>query len=208
MDAVRRAAVHRDQPIGAVDVAVAIESDPRTSSRSATLSSRCAAYLLDWVVAFIVACLLLAIGGLQLLIASEMGRADPPDWSITAFFVIVSLTVPVWTLITIGGWLVSGRTVGKVAFNLRITDRQGARPAAWRLVLRFAVYVLEQGCLLVLGPALAALTWYSSRSGVARIGYAVIALQLVPLASLVSMIATRRRRALHDLIAGTRVVFD
>lgn len=64
-------------------------------------------------------------------------------------------------------------TPGKRLAGLRVTTREGSRPAAWRVALRFVAGV-PSWLMLHLGHALAG--W------------------------------TKDRRALHDLVAGTRVV--
>lgn len=91
-------------------------------------------------------------------------------------------------------------TPGKRRAGLRVVDSNGRRLAPWRSLLRSAVKF---------GP------WQMAHSAVFHLaadatdgGYLVlsIAAQALVLASFTTMIIDRRRRAFHDLLAGSRVV--
>ena len=171
----------------------------------ASVASRIAAYALDWLVTFILACLFLSAAGLLLLVATDMGRRDAPDGAIYAALIVASLVVPVWLVVTLAGWAWSGRTVGKLAMNLRVVDRDG-RPPGWpRAAVRLVVYLLESLPLAVLAPAVAAGVLLRARPLGAYLLVGGAALLLLPLVSLVLALRDGAHRALHDRVAGTVV---
>ena len=172
----------------------------------AGFAARLAAYVLDWLVTFILACVCTASAGLLLLLTSDMGRTDPPDRAIYAALIIATLVVPVWFVMTLAGWTWEGRSIGKLAMNLRILDRRGHPPGVWRAMLRLAVYIVENVPVAALAPTMAAALLLRSQPVLPVIGAAFSLSLLVPLVSTVLVLHDRRHRALHDFIAGTVVV--
>jgi uncharacterized RDD family membrane protein YckC len=189
-------------------LAVAERVGARATERTATFGSRLAAYMLDWLVTFILACLFVAAGGLMLLRASDMGRTDPSDSEIFAFFIIVSLVVPVWAVMTVTGWAWYGRSVGKLAMNLRVVGRNGRRPGLPRSLVRLVVYALESLPLALVAPV-GASAWMLRANSATRPVMVVGAVALaLPIVSVIVLLRDRSHRALHDLAAGTMVVTD
>jgi uncharacterized RDD family membrane protein YckC len=91
----------------------------------------------------------------------------------------------------IGSWLRGGQTVGMRPWHLRLTDRAGAAPTLRQTVLRLLVAALPM-LLLMLAPVLGlrATLWLLLAVWA---GWFAVAL------------FDRRRRALHDLVAGTEL---
>lgn len=182
--------------------AIAIAAAP------APLGSRLAAYLLDWLVTFILACVFVSAAGLLLLVASDMGRTDPPDRVLYAALLVAAMVVPVWVLVTLLGWSWHGQSVGKLAMNLRIVDRGGAAPGLGRALVRLAVYTVENLLLLLAPLGGAAAWWLRSRGLPPPLLLAPPAALLVPFVSVALLLVDREHRALHDRLAGTWVVAD
>jgi uncharacterized RDD family membrane protein YckC len=91
----------------------------------------------------------------------------------------------------IGSWLRGGQTVGMRPWHLRLTDRAGAAPTLQQAVLRVLVAALPM-LLLMLAPVLGlrATLWLLLAVWA---GWFAVAL------------FDPRRRALHDLVAGTEL---
>lgn len=189
-------------------VVAAEQARAGTVARPAGLGSRLAAYLLDWLVTFILGCLFTAAAGLLLLIASDMGRRDPSDRAFYAAPILASFVVPAWSVITLAGWARWGRSVGKLALNLRVVDRRGAVPGMRRALVRLVVYIMENLPAAALAPAVAAALLLRSHPLLppllAALGVALVA----PLLSVALVLRDRSHRALHDLAAGTLVIAE
>lgn len=193
---------------GGGGLAVAERVGARSRERPATFGSRLAAYVLDWLVTFILTCLFVAAGGLVLLMASDMGRTDPSDGQIFAFFIIVSLVVPVWAVMTVTGWAWYGRSVGKLAMNLRVVGRNGRRPGLPRSLVRLVVYAMESLPLALVAPV-GGSAWLLRANSAVRPAMVIGAVALaLPLVSVILLLRDKSHRALHDLAAGTMVVAD
>lgn len=176
--------------------------------RYAGFGSRLAAYLLDWLVTFILTCLFLAGAGLFLLAASDMGRRDPTDQDMVWFIAIASLSAPVWLALTLGGWAWYGRSVGKLAMNLRIVTSAGNRPGFLRAAVRVLVYTVESAPLAAAIPAAAAAWMLRGHLPFSIVLAAIGGSLLLPLLSGVLLQRDRYHRSLHDLLSGTRVIVD
>jgi uncharacterized RDD family membrane protein YckC len=172
------------------------------------MGSRLAAYLLDWLVMFILVCVFLAVAGLVLLLASDMGRRDPSDRAIDVAIIIASLVVPVWLVLTFAGWSWQGRSVGKLAMNLRIVNRRGLPPGPGRSAVRLLVYVVENLPLTIALP-IAGVSWLLRAHAAGRvIAIAAVASLALPLVSLLLALGDRAGRTLHDRAAGTHVIAE
>jgi uncharacterized RDD family membrane protein YckC len=173
--------------------------------RRARAVLRLIAYLVDWLVTVIITSILVSIGGLQLYIASDRGTQEAPDTAAYAFVVITLLIVPIWLVMTLAGWSVSGRSVGKLAAGLKIVDRRGRPPGFFRSFLRLIVYVLENAPLVV-GPGVF-LLWAVSDEALPAWALPVAGfLFLLAVATLLPAVLSSVGRPLHDLVAGTTVV--
>lgn len=174
--------------------------------RPAGFGSRLAAYLLDGLVLFILACACVALGGLLLLVSADMGRKDPSEGAVYAALGIAGLVAPLWSVMTVLGWAWQGRSAGMLAMDLRVVSGRGRPPGIVRALLRFAVYVVENLPIAVLPAALAMIRLTSAQPLAMRLVAFNAAALALPIGSAALMCVDARRRALHDFIAGTRVI--
>lgn len=174
----------------------------------ATFARRLAAQFLDWLVLFILACVLFAAAGLLLLLSSDMGRRDLDERAIYAALIITSLIVPVGFVVTLTGYTWHGRSAGKLAMSLRVTGPDGAPPGIARALVRLLIYLVEIAPLVGALPVAAFVLIVGPRDVPIQALAIGIALLLVPVISLVVMLRDHRRRALHDTVAGTSVVAE
>jgi uncharacterized RDD family membrane protein YckC len=180
----------------------------RAPAAPAPLGSRLAALVLDWLVAFILGCVFLVAAGLYLLVVSDMGYKDASDQAIGVALIVVSLTVPIWLVVTLAGYTWHGRSVGKLAMNLRVVDRSGEPPNLWRSIVRLLVYAFEVAPLTAIAPVAGlALVWRST-SVLTQLLVALGVTLIVPALSVLLMVRDRSRRSLHDFAAGTTVIAD
>ncbi len=187
-------------------MAVAERVASLSAVRPAPFASRLLAYLLDWLVAFILTCVFLAAGGLIVLIASDMAREDAPDRAMAAGVATAAMAAPVWLVVTLTGWTMAGRSAGKLALDLKIVTRRGRPPGFGRALIRLTVALIESAPLAA-APVVAVLMYLADDSRAAlRLGAPAAAGLLIPLASAICTLADRQHRALHDFAAGTRVV--
>lgn len=180
----------------------------RTASRSvraASFGRRIGAFLVDWYVgslatALPVACVAMSLG-------YEMTAQDilayPAPWGLVAGTAGIAAGIAYYALVPM---LAHGQTLGKRLFGLRIAARNGERASAGRLALRQAVglVLVEQAAVgtgTVVQQVIALLAGAPVAAGVMWAGFALT------LASFVLCGVRPDRRALHDLIAGTCVVF-
>ena len=129
--------------------------------------------MLATIVDSVVICLgSVVLWGAGLAVAALLGGADVAPGAVSAMVtsVMVALLPPAYLVI---GWTRTGRTLGKVAFGLRVRRDDGSDLSVGRAVLRFVGY-MASATILGAGFVMAAFT--------------------------------DRRRALHDMIAGTVVV--
>ena len=91
----------------------------------------------------------------------------------------------------VGSWLRGGQTVGMRPWHIRVTDRAGAAPTLQQAVLRLLVAAAPM-LLLMLAPTLGLRTtlWLLLAAWAAWFAVALF---------------DPRRRALHDLVAGTEL---
>ncbi len=174
----------------------------------APLGSRLAAYLLDWLVTFILVCVFISAAGLLLLVASDMGRTDPPDRALYAALLVATMVVPVWTLVTVVGWSRYGQSVGKHAMNLRVVSRSGGTPGLGRTLVRLVVYTAENLALLLAVLGGTAVWWLRSHDLPPPLLLAPLAALALPVVSVALLLRDRERRALHDRLAGTWVIAE
>lgn len=150
---------------------------------------------------FIIAGLLVAIGSLIVLVSSDFERVDPSDTAINLFWACVGSILPASLLYLFIGFAWKGQTIGDSVMQLMVIRSDGRRlgvlGSASR-ILGLLVYVLFVGV-----GALAAFALRDS-TGSAALAIA-IAFVLVGL-GLLSAAFDRRRRTLHDRIAGTVVI--
>jgi uncharacterized RDD family membrane protein YckC len=172
--------------------------------------SRVLAYLVDTAVLFGFATLFTVLAGLVILVGTGSGRNTISDTQEWAFSAILLATWPAWLLFNLALCARRGQTVGQYVIGLRIVDEAGDAPG-YRRVLGYLLSLhplifhpmLSGPWLLVgfLGVALA------ENEVILVLALAVALLCLVgPLANFVFALFDPQRRALHDRLAGLRVV--
>jgi uncharacterized RDD family membrane protein YckC len=188
------------------DVAGRVPPTSRTAvARPGRPLFRLAAYVVDWLVMVILSSTLVSVAGLQLYLATDRSRSEPPDTAIYTFLVLVALAAPLWFLMTLTGWAWYGRSIGKLAMGLRIVNGRGEPPGVVRGIVRIAVALVENlailiglatlGAWLALGPIVP--QWALPAAG---------ALVLLGVAAQLPAVLGGEGRALHDRAAGTRVI--
>jgi len=180
------------------------------TARRARLDSRLVAFVVDSVVLLSFVLLFLAVAGLQLLIASDFGKEDPPDSSFYAILGIVMAVIPLWLAFNVALCRWRGQTVGQYVADIRVMHEDGRPLGVSTCLARF----------LLLHPLLfhpfLALPWLltSAITTSLTISYAVLVVTLAlvflslasPLLAAGSVLFDGRHRALHDRVLGTMVV--
>jgi uncharacterized RDD family membrane protein YckC len=178
--------------------------------RRARLEARLVAFVVDSVVLLSFTLVLLAVAGLQLLIASDFGEKDPPGSSFYAVLAIVMAVIPLWLAFNVVLCRWRGQTVGKYVADIKIV-RQDGRPLGVRTSLvRFLPLhpLLFHPFLALLWLLTAAVaTSVTLSAAVLVVTLALVFLSLAaPFLATGSVLLDGRRRALHDRVAGTTVV--
>ncbi len=167
----------------------------------ASFESRVAAGVLDILVMFIIAALLVTAGALIVLISSDFEKVEPSSTALAAFWVCVGCIPPALLLYFFIGFAWKGQTVGASVMQLMVIRSDG-RPlgvlGAMARVIGLLVYVLIAGAGLIAGYA------FRDNSGIAAaaIGGSLVVAAL----GFIWAAFDRHRRTLHDRIAGTIVV--
>jgi uncharacterized RDD family membrane protein YckC len=173
----------------------------RPRYRYASFELRVAASLLDLIVLFIIAGILVAIGSLIVLVSSDFERVDPSDTAINLFWGCVGAILPAALLYFFIGFAWKGQTIGQSVMQVMVIRsdgrRLGAIGAAAR-ILGLLVYLL-----FIAAGGVAA---FALRETALYAGIAVIVAFLLIALSLFMAVFDSRRRALHDRIAGTVVI--
>lgn len=174
----------------------------------APFGGRLAAQVLDWLVTFIITSAFVVAAGLYLLISSDMARRDPPDRAILTAVLVAAMAVPVWCVVTLAGFTWHGRSVGKLAMNLRVVAGDGRPPGIGRSLVRLVVYTVEVAPLAATAPVLALVLAWRPAGVLLPALVALGSAAVLPLVSLGLVLRDREHRALHDLLAGTVVIID
>ena len=179
-------------------------------SDHAGLGIRSVAYLVDSLVLFGFAAVFFAVGGLNVYLRTDAGRADASDGAIWAFVVIAMATVPSWLFFNLVLDLCRGQSIGQYVLGLRVT-RDDGRPAGvgrhclhWLALHPLLFHPLLAVFWLLLGYVSVSLL-ESEAVVIASLSLAILCL-LAPLAALFFALGDSQRRGLHDWIAGTKVV--
>jgi uncharacterized RDD family membrane protein YckC len=191
---------------GAVDVPV---DEGVLGAEQAGLGLRLMAYALDSVFLFAFTMLFATASFLNIFLRSDSGRETASDGTIWLSVYMLLLTVPAWLLFNLALTSRRGHTVGQYVMGLRLAsaDELPLRPKRlvaywlalhpllyhpilagfWLLFAWVAISISERNVLFILGLAL---------------GFLCI---LAPFAGLAFALFDRRRRAIHDRLAGVRV---
>ena len=182
-------------------------SSPSVSPAPARSAERLAAFLLDLAVGLGLLLVTTALGWLWLLWRSDAGSRQPADWAIYLGISVVTLWLPLWAAYSAICWMRNGQTPGLAVMALRVEARSGAEVGAGRSLVR-VLLVSIAGSAAVLTPLIViAMLAAAAQNTLPPLALLVL---LPPLAILAAEFAcwwlTADRQALHDLIAGTRVV--
>lgn len=166
------------------------------------VGARLRASLGDLLVIAVWFAVLTAVGALVRAVLPETGTAPSADALLGIDVAAFAATVlPVGLYLAIGEAGARQASLGKRGAGLQVVTVDGERPGAGRIALRTAVKLLPWQLAhiavarLILGVDEPAITWTTD------------ALSLViPAVSLTMALADPQRRALHDRVAGTRVI--
>ena len=149
------------------------------------------ATLIDWAALLLIIAAALIVASAWLLLRTQAGRYDVPEFDSLAAVAFVTATVPTWAAWQAHRLYTYGATTGQALRGLRVQGTPGRRAA--RLVLHPAalplwVWIAATGVMSG-----------SRRIAVVVLGVAVIMLVLTGVTRVV-------RRPLYDLATGTRLV--
>lgn len=157
--------------------------------------------MLDLLVLFIIAGLLIALGSLAVLVSSDFERVDPSDTAINIFWACVGSILPAALLYFFVGFAWKGQTIGQSVMQLMIIRSDGRRLGVIGSAARIVGLLAY-----VLFAALGGLAAFAMRDSALYAAVAVGAAFLLIAIGLFSAAFDRRRRTLHDRIAGTVVI--
>ena len=178
--------------------------------RGAGLQARLLAFIFDTVILVAFLALFGMIAMFQLLARGNFGDSEPPDSAFYAAIGIVAGVIPFWLLFNV--WLLSwrGQTVGKYIVGIRIARSDGGRLGGFRALFRMFLLnpLLFHPVLTVPWTLLVILGTQQTGNAVVLFTTAtvlVLSVLATPVA-LATVLADRKRRALHDRIVDTLVV--
>lgn len=167
----------------------------------ASFESRVAAGILDVLVMFIIASLLVTAGALVVLISSDFEKVEPSSTALSTFWVCVGSIPAALLLYFFIGFAWKGQTIGAAVMQLMVIRSDG-RPlgvlGAMARVIGLLVYVLIAGAGL--------LAAYALRESTTLAGAALAGAFVLAALGFIWGAFDRHRRTLHDRIAGTIVV--
>jgi uncharacterized RDD family membrane protein YckC len=181
---------------------------PSHVSEGAGFGARVLAYLLDSLVLFAFLMLFAAVALLNVFLGSDSGRGDLSDGTVNASIAILLTSVPAWALVNSVLILKRGQTLGQYIIGLRLESEAGDSLRPRRLLY----YWLALHPLLF-HPVFAALWlllayWNATMEAILIPCTALAILCLAaPFASLIFALADPQNRAMHDRLAGVRVVY-
>ena len=178
-----------------------------SDSDRAALPARILAYTLDSVVLFAFTMLFAAFAGLNMFVRSDGGQegiTKADEWTSIAIFLEA---MPAWLLLMLVLGIKRGQTPGQYILGLRAVREDGEAPG----FLRLLGYWLALHPLLyhpMFGGAWLLLAWAALLSEaifVFSLALAILCV-LAPLAGLIFAAIDPQRRAIHDRLAGLKVV--
>jgi len=176
-------------------------SRPAYRLHYASFESRVAAGVLDVLVMFIIAALLVTAGALIVLISSDFEKVEPSSTALNAFWICVGCIPPALLLYFFIGFAWKGQTIGASVMQLMVIRSDG-RPlgvlGAMARVIGLLVYVLIAGAGI--------LAAYTLRESTALAGAVLGGTLVLAALGFIWGALDRHRRTLHDRIAGTIVV--
>jgi len=187
----------------------AASAGPQYASDSdrASLPARILAYILDSIGLFAFTMLFAALAGLNMLVRSDGGQegiTTADEWTSIAIFLA---SMPVWLLMMMVLGVRRAQTPGQYILGMRTVREDGGAPGAQRLL----GYWLALHPLLyhpMFGGAWLLLAWAALLSEAIFVFSLALAILcfLAPLAGLIFAVIDPQRRAIHDRLAGLKVV--
>lgn len=135
---------------------------------------------------------------IRALLPPQSHALSPVATDAVAFLISV---LPVWVYLSVTEGGAQQATWGKRRTRLRVIAADGGAPGRGRAVIRNAVKLLPWQL-----AHLAVARWILRVDQPATIGVSYALSVLIPVVSVVMMVRDPLRRALHDRVAGTRVV--
>ncbi len=176
-----------------------LASDP---PRLASFEARVAAAAIDALVVLLAAALLMGAGALNLLLSSDFERVNASGGAIALFWALTGAAAPVCLLYFFVCLAMWGKTAGGAVMGIIVTRPDGEPLGAAGALARVAgmlAYALMPG-------ACAALAW--TLRGTPAVAALTLGLGLLGcVAGLLWAVADAERRALHDRLADTIVVW-
>jgi len=180
------------------------------SNEQAGLRIRLLAYLLDSVVLFAFTMLFATASFLNIFLRSDYGEGHVSDGAGWTSVAILMAAIPAWLAANLALLSVRGQTVGQYVLGLGVVTEAGVPPRLGRLVLYWLAlhpllyHPVFSGFWLLF--AFAALGLSENAFAVAASLAIALLCLLAPLGGLLFASLDPRRRAIHDRLAGIRVV--
>ena len=149
------------------------------------------AVLIDWTALLLMVAVALVVASAWLLLRTQAGRYDVPEFDSLAAVAFVTAAVPMWAAWQAHRLYSYGATTGQALRGLRVRGAPGRRAARLLLhpvALPLWVWIAATGVL----------------SGSRRI--AVIVLGVTAIMMLLTGVTRAFRRPLYDMVTGTRLV--
>lgn len=153
------------------------------------------------LVLFILAALFLIAGALIILISSDFEKTDPSGTAINLFWGCTAAIPVAFVLYFFLSWCWKGQTVGQSVMQVMVVRSDGRNLGVLGAVAR-VIGLLAYALVLTVGAAVA----YAMRDSMVIAALAVTLAFLLVAAGVLWAAFDRRRRALHDRLAGTLVV--
>lgn len=157
--------------------------------------------VLDLLVLFIIASLLISAGALIVLISSNFERVDPSATAINMFWVCVVAIFPAIFLYFFIGFAWKGQTVGAAVMQIMVIRSDGRPLGVLGSCARVVGMLLH---VLILGVGIGA--GYTLRNTTAAAAATIATAFVVTTLGFLMAAFDSRRRTLQDRLAGTIVV--
>jgi uncharacterized RDD family membrane protein YckC len=184
--------------------------NPAVEYEEGVLGTRILAYLIDSVVLAIVSVVFIAAGAVFLFAESDWGRSDTTDAGRWGFVYASLITVPAWLLINLLLLARRGQSVGQYILGLRVASVDSTDPGPIQLLLYLLALnpLIFHPWLALFWATLAFITLSITENDILVFTSLAIAILCVaaPLVAFLTAAGGGGRRALHDRVAGTKVV--
>jgi uncharacterized RDD family membrane protein YckC len=181
--------------------------DHATDSDRASVPIRIYAYVLDSFVLFAFTMLFAALAGFSLFVRTDSGQEGITTTDEWLAIGICFAALPVWLVAMVMLETMRGQTLGQYVAGLHVVTEDGSKPGAGRLTAYWlalhplAFHPMFGAAWLLL--ALASLL--SELVVVVSLAMALLCF-VAPVAALIFTIVDPQRRAIHDRLAGLKVV--